>query len=191
MDNQKQHWADLIDAQLDATDDDAHLSDNDINAILLKIGEHEQHINAEKDKLNNAVAYFKKFIDNAKDIFESETRDDNLHIEALKLKLQRYYDANPPKGRKSHKFAGGSFGYNKAQTKYFFNGGEVNADNDALVKFCYSNGLPEFVKTKEYLDWASLKKNLDFDNPDVVVLSATGEVIDGLRAQKIFSVKTL
>lgn len=191
MDNQKQHWADLIDTQLDAADDDAHLSDNDINAILLKISEREQHINAEKEKLNKAVTYFKKFIDNAKEIFDSETKEDNAIIEELKLKLQRYYDANPPKGRKSHKFAGGSFGYNKAQTKYFFNGGEVNADNDELVKFCYSNGLPEFVKTKKYLDWAGLKKNLDFDDPDVVVFSATGEVIDGLRAQKVFSVKTL
>ena len=191
MDNQKQHWADIIDAQLDAADDDAHLSDNEINAILLKITEHEQHINAEKEKLNKAVAYFKKYIDNAKEIFDSETKEDNAVIESLKLKLQRYYDANPPKGRKSHKFAGGSFGYNKAQTKYFFNGGEVNADNAELVKFCYSNGLPEFVKTKEYLDWASLKKNLDFDDPDTVILAATGEVIDGLRAQKIFAVKTL
>lgn len=191
MDNQKQHWADLIDTQLDATDDDAHLSDDDVNAILLKISEREQHINAEKEKLNKAVTYFKKFIDNAKEIFDSETKEDNAVIESLKLKLQRYYDANPPKGRKSHKFACGSFGYNKAQTKYFYNGGEVNSDNDELVKFCYSNGLPEFVKTKEYLDWASLKKNLDFDDPDTVILAATGEVIDGLRAQKVFSVKTL
>ena len=191
MDNLKQHWSDIIDKQLNVDTEDAHLSDNDINAILLKINEHEQHINAEKDKLNQAVSYFKKFIDNAKDNFDVETREDTAAIESLKLRLQRYYDANPPKGRKSLKFAAGSFGYNKAQTKYFFNGGEVNSDNPDLVKFCYSNGLPEFVKTKEYLDWASLKKNLDFDDPDTVVLADTGEVIDGLRAQKIFSVRTV
>lgn len=191
MDILNQRFADIIDAQLDATTDDAHLSDDDINAILLKINQHQLHIDAEKDKLSKATAYFKKFIDNAKDNFDVETREDNAAIESLKLRLQRYYDANPPKGRKSLKFAGGSFGYNKAQTKYFFNGGEVNSDNAELVKFCYSNGFPEFVKTKEYLDWASLKKNLDFDDPDTVVLADTGEVIDGLRAQKIFSVRTV
>ena len=191
MDNLKQHWSDIIDEQLNIDTEDAHLSDNDVNGILVKIGVHQHHIDAEKDKLNQAVAYFKKFIDNAKEIFDSETKDDTFAIEELKLKLQRYYDANPPKGRKSHKFAAGSFGYNKAQTKYFYNDGEVNSDNPDLVKFCYSNGLPEYVKTKEYLDWAGLKKNLDFDNPDRVILADTGEVIDGLRAQKVFSVKTL
>lgn len=191
MDNLKQHWSDIIDAQLNVDTEDAHLSVDEICTILDKIHTHESNILAEKSTFDQIKAHYKNIIDNAQKNLELATQEDKAQIEELKLKLQRYYDANPPKGRKSLKFGSYSFGYNKAQTKYFFNGGEVNADNDELVKFCYSNGLPEFVKTKEYLDWAGLKKNLDFDNPDVVVFSATGEVIDGLRAQKVFSVKTL
>lgn len=170
---------------------DTQLSVDEICTILDKIYRHESHILNEKIIFDQIKAHYKNIIDNAQKNFEIATQEDKTQIEELKLKLQRYYDANPPKGRKSLKFGNYSFGYNKAQTKYFFNGGEVNADNAELVKFCYSNGLPEFVKTKEYLDWAGLKKNLDFDNPDVVVFAATGEVIDGLRAQKVFSVKTL
>ena len=191
MNDLKQPWSDIIGKQLAADDDDVNLSDDDVNGILLKIGVHQHHIDAEKDKLNQAVAYFKKFIDNAKEIFDTETKDDTFAIEELKLKLQRYYDANPPKGRKSHKFAAGSFGYNKAQTKFFFKDKEANADNADLLQFCYKNGYPEYVKTKEYLDWAALKKSLDFYDAEQVFFADTNEVVPELRAQKIFSVKTL
>lgn len=167
------------------------LSVEEINATLLKIHEHEQSIAEAKEKRDKSVAYFQQFIDNAERVFELETKEDTVEIELLKQRLKSYCDACPPVGRKSHKFAAGSFGYNRAQTKYYFNGSEVKADNKDVARFCVDSGLTQYIKVKEYLDWASLKKNLDFDDPNVVVLADTGEVVDGLRAEKIFSVKTL
>ena len=162
-----------------------------INSILLKIHEHEQNIAVAKDKRDKQIAFFQKFIDNAKNDYALDIAEDLYYIDELKKDLQAFFDANPPKGRKSIKFAAGSFGYNKNQTKFFFNGNEVNAGNDELVKFCFNNGLPEFVKTKEFLDWAALKKNLDADDDGNVFRVDTGELIHELRAQKVFSVKTI
>ena len=166
-------------------------STNQVVDTLEQIYNAQLRIADKKKFRDDIINHYKAQIAEVNQNFDADTNADNLLIETLKLRLQRYYDANPPKGRKFIKIGSFSFGYNKAQTKYFYNGGEVNADNPELVNFCYSNGLPEFVKTKEYLDWATLKKNIDFDNPDVVFFADTGEVIDGLRAQKIFSVKTL
>lgn len=170
---------------------DENLSVTDINSTLLKIREHEQNIANAKAKRDEEIAYFQQFIDNAKQNYDIDIAEDVYHIGELKKVLQAYFDANPPVGRKNHKFAAGSFGYNKAQTKFFFNGNEVNSGNDELVKFCFSNGLPEFVKTREFLDWANLKKNLDADDNGNVYLNSTGELIHELRAQKVFSVKTV
>lgn len=170
---------------------DTKLTVEEINATLLKIRQHEQAIAEAKSKRDQSVAYFKQLIANADHIFEIETKEDTVAIELLKQQLKSYFDANPPVGRKSLQFATGSFGYNKAQTEYFFNGTKVNADNKDFARFCVESGRSQFIKVKEYLDWAAVKKSLDFDDPNAVVFADTGEIVDGLRAEKIFSVKTL
>lgn len=171
--------------------EEEEFSVTDVEAILLKIHTFERHIADEKAKCEQTVAFYQQFIDNAKSIFDDATKGDRAEIELLKHKLQIYFDANPPVGRKSLKFAGGSFGYNKAQTKFFFNGKELNADNKDFLQLCTRPEFARFAKVKEYLDWAALKKSIDFNDDGSVVFADTGEVIDGLRAQKSFSVKTL
>ena len=165
------------------------LSFADVENILLQIKQCENRIALEKDKCDQSVSFYQQFIANAKKIFDDATKDDRLQIDFLKSKLQRYFNANPPTNRKSLKFAAGSFGYNKASTKFFLNGLECNADNKALLSLC-QNDFKNFCQVKQYVDWASLKKNLDFDEPDLVYLKDTGEVISGLRAERVFSVKT-
>jgi len=167
------------------------LSVEEINATLLKIRQHEQSIAEAKAKRDKSVAYFRQFIANADHIFEVETKEDAVAIELLKQRLKSYFDANPPVGRKSLQFAAGSFGYNKAQTEYFFNGQKCDANNQEFARFCVKSGRTQFIKIKECLDWATVKKSLDFDDPNAVVFADTGEIVDGLRAEKKFSVKTL
>lgn len=169
---------------------DTKLTVEEINATLLKIRQHEQVIAAAKSKRDQSVVYFKQLINNANHVFELETKEDAIEIELLKQKLKSYFDACPPKGRKSYSFAAGSFGYNKAQTEYYFNGTKVNADNKDFARFCVESGRAQFIKVKEYLDWAAVKKSLDFDDPNAVVFADTSEIVDGLRAEKIFSVNT-
>ena len=162
------------------------LSVADVEGILLKIHGLEQDIAVEKNKCDQSVAFFKARIDEAKNIFEQDTKDLQDSIAILKAKLERYFNDNPPTKTKSLKFAGGSFGYNKAQTKYFLNGIELNADNKDLLAIVDK----DYVKTKTYVDWAKFKTKLTFDKPDEVFIADTGELVEGLRAQRVFAVKT-
>lgn len=162
------------------------LSIADVEGILLKIHVLEQDIAVEKNKCDQSVAFFKARIDEAKNIFEQDTKDLQDSVAILKAKLERYFNDNPPTKTKSLKFAGGSFGYNKAQTKYFLNGAELNADNKDLLAIVDK----DYVKTKTYVDWAKFKTKLTFDKPDEVFIADTGELVAGLRAQRVFAVKT-
>ena len=164
------------------------LSVADIEAILLQIHDREQVISAAAQKRDASIDFYRQRIDDAKHIFETETAQVREEIAGLQIPLANYFRDNPPKGkRKSLKFAGGSFGFNKAATRYFLDGEELNADNKNLLAFV-KNNRQEFVKVKENVDWAGLKAALDFDG-ETVFFRDTGEVFDGVRAQKNFYVK--
>lgn len=161
----------------------------DVEEILRQIRDLNLLVDAEKKKLDESVAYFKLCIDNAKKNFDTDTRDNVVQVEILKNLLEQFYRDNPPTGkRKSLKFGGGSFGYNKAQTKFFLNGEQLDADNPKLLAYVKAN-RPEFLKVKEYVDWAAFKAKLNADDPDNVFLEDTGEIFEDIRAKKIFAVK--
>ena len=161
----------------------------DVEDILQQIHDLDQVIAVETDKRDQSIAFHREKIDRAKEICDTATADARLKRAELSFVLERYFNANPPTKTKTLKFSGGSFGYLKSSTKFFFNGEEVDANNKNLLDFAKQSGRQEFVKTKETLDWAKFKTALEFDN-DGVFFADTGEFIDGLRAQKIFSVKT-
>lgn len=161
----------------------------DVEGILLDIHNRQQIINAAEKKRDASIDFYRQRIDEAKDICEDETAQARDDIALLSLKLERYFDANPPKKRKSLKFAGGSFGYNKASAKFFLDGEELNADSKTLLDFV-KNERPDFVRVKESVDWLKLKANLDYDNENVF-FSDTGEVFGGVHVQKKFFVRTI
>ena len=168
---------------------DTQLTTSDIEALLINIRNRQQLIDAAAAKRDEQINYFRSLIDSAKKNFDEVAQPVRADIEILKHQLENFYQDNPPLKGKSLKFAAGSFGYNKAQTKFYLNGSELNADNQELLAFV-KRDYPEFLKQKEYVDWAGFKKNLIADDPDNVIISNTGEVVAGLRAQKSFYVKT-
>ena len=168
-----------------------NLSIADVERILIDIHANEKIIDEAKNRRDQSVDYFRSLIANADKNFDSETADARAMIEILKNQLQQYFDANPPKGRKTLKFAAGSFGYLKAQTKFYYNGELVDANNADFLAACKNNfDGRDFIRQKEYLDWAALKKELEFDDPQCVFIADTGEIIAGLQARKVFNVKT-
>ena len=107
------------------------------------------------------------------------------------IQLKNFYDENPPAKGKSHKFAGGKFGYSKQPTKFFVDGKPASSDNAALLQYV-KNYCPQFVKCKETVDWASLKDDIYVDD-ETAYRKSTGEVILEMKVQKLpdkFSVKT-
>lgn len=161
----------------------------DVEDILQQIHDLDEDIAVETNKRDLSIAFHREKIDRAKEICDTATADARLKRAELSFKLERYFNANPPKKAKTLKFSGGSFGYLKSSTKFFFDGEEVDANNKNLLDFTKKAGRQEFVKNKETLDWAKLKTAIDFDD-DGVFFTDTGEIIDGLRAQKSFTVKT-
>lgn len=161
----------------------------DVEDILQQIHDIDADIAVETNKRDQSIAFHREKIDRAKEICDTATADARLRRAELSFALERYFNANPPTKAKTLKFSGGSFGYLKSSTKFFFNGEEVNADNKNLLEFVTNQKRYEFVKIKQSLDWAKLKTAIEFDN-DTVFFADTGEIIDGLRAQKSFTVKT-
>ena len=168
---------------------DIQLTTSDIEALLINIHNRQKLIDAAAAKRDEQINYFRSLIDSAKNNFDEVAKPVRADIEILKHQLEKFYQDNPPVKGKSLKFAAGSFGFNKAQTKFYLNGAELNADNPELLAFV-KRGYPHYVKQKEYVDWSALKRNLIADDPDNVIIADTGEVVDGLRAQKTFYVKT-
>lgn len=160
----------------------------DVENILQQIHDIDADIAVETDKRDQSIAFHRDKIDRAKEICDTATADARLKRAELAYQLEQYFNANPPAKTKTLKFSGGSFGYLKSSTKFFFNGEEVDANNKSLLAFAKENNRPEFVKTKEMLDWAKFKTAIDFDDSGVF-FPDTGEIIAGLRAQKCFSVR--
>lgn len=163
----------------------------EIEQTLLEIRDLETQIRDAEIKRDNSIAFYQNRIAEAKKVFNSDTYDARINLENLLIQLKKFYDENPPAKGKSHKFAGGKFGYSKHTPKFFYDGKPAASDNAALLKFVKNNHA-QFVRTKEFVDWDNLKKNLDFDG-DNVILADTGEVIPKMKVQTLpdkFSVKT-
>lgn len=163
----------------------------EIEQKLLVIRRLEKSIHDAELKRDQSILFYQRCIAEAQDVFRKDTADDRFQLENLMRSLQRYFDENPPTKGKSLKFAGGKFGYSKRTPKFFYDGTPAASDNAALLEFVKSNHA-QFVRTKEFVDWDKLRKNLDFDG-DNVTLADTGEIIPDMKVQQLpdkFTVKT-
>lgn len=152
----------------------------EIEAALLHVRELEDQIKAAADKRDASIDFYKSRIDEAQRVFETDTAQIQFEIDNITIALKRFCDANPPDKRKSHKFAGGSFGYRKQDPRYIIGDSEATADNAALLEFV-KTGHQEFLRVKESVDWKKLKSEL-LSEDGQVCLRDTGEVIADMRA---------
>lgn len=162
-----------------------------IEQILTDIHALEETIRLAEVKRNQSVFFYRRCIAEADDVFRTDTADARFQLERLIGELKTYYDENPPLKGKSHKFAGGKFGYSKQTPKFFCDGKPAAANNPALLNYA-KNYAPQFVKFKEFVDWASLKKELLVDD-GIVFRESTGETVPEIKAYVMpdkFSVKT-
>lgn len=163
----------------------------EIEQTLLVIRNLESSIRDAEIKRDKSIDFYQRCIAEAQDVFRKDTADTRYQLENLMRRLQNYFDENPPAKGKSLKFAGGKFGYGKRTPKFFYDGTPATSDNAALLEFVKNNHA-QFVRTKEFVDWDKLRKNLDFDG-DNVILADTGEIIPNMKVQQLpdkFTVKT-
>ena len=72
--------------------------------------------------------------------------------------------------RKSVNLPSGKFGFRKGQPK-------IEHDDAILMEYCKASN-PSFIKVKESLDWAGLKKDTLFDGEKII--DKNGEVLPGI-----------
>ena len=162
----------------------------EIEQKLLEIRELENQFHDAEIKRDNSIEFYQRRIADTEKVFKSDTYDIRIKLENLLIQLKTFYDENPPTKGKSLKFAGGKFGYSKHTPKFYVDGKPASSDNLALLGYVKEH-CPQFVRTKDFVDWDKLKKNLDFDG-DNVILADTGEVIPEMKVQTLpdkFSVK--
>lgn len=163
----------------------------EVEQTLLVIRNLEKLIRDAEVKRDQSLMFYRHCLDKANDVFRKDTADARFQLENLMRKLQNYYDENPPTKGKSHKFAGGKFGYTKQSPKFFIDGQPASADNPALLDYVKANS-PQFVKLKESVNWDALKKNIYVED-GAAYLQDTGEIISNMKVQIVpdkFTVRT-
>lgn len=163
----------------------------EVEAALLELHKLQNQIRDAEEKRDQSIAFYKQRIDEAKKVFDTDAAQLQFDIGNISIDLKKFYDANPPARGKSLKFAGGSFGYHKQETRYKIGDSEASADNLALLDFV-KNGHEDFLRVKESVDWKKLKSELTSDG-QTVYLNTTGEIIPDMQAcpqPDRFSIKT-
>lgn len=163
----------------------------EVEEVLQQIHDLEVEIAQAEEKREASIKFHQDKIELAKRICEIDTNEPKAEIIRLQCGLESYYKANPPKHGKSIKFSGGTIGFRKQNPRYFFNGVEITNDNSALVDFI-KKFYKQYLKTKEYVDWAKMRNHLIADDAGVY-FKETGEILDGFSAQILpdeFKVKT-
>ena len=90
--------------------------------------------------------------------------------------LERYFNQVPHKTTKTME----SYELPSAKLVLKQQSPEFVRDDNAVLEWCHSQGNEEFIKVKESLDWAGLKKMVDVSG-DKVVVGGTGEVVPGIE----------
>lgn len=167
------------------------MTTTEVEETLQKIHELEKEIAQAEEKREESINFHQNKIELAKRICEVESRESREEIARLSYSLECYYKEHPPARGKSIKFSGGTLSYRKPNPRYFYKGEEVTNDNSALIDFV-KIFYTQFLKTKEYVDWAKMRNSLLADETGVY-FKDTGEVLDGFTARLSpdeFKVKT-
>ena len=131
--------------------------------------------NAERDRLIKlADERIKDLSDKKKELID-KTADKTNYLTAL---LRMYFDTIEPKATKTqstYKLLSGKLVLKHQQPEYVL--------DDAQMVSWAKTAAPAYVKVKESINWAELKKQTVV-NGETVVLADTGEVIPGAMAKE-------
>jgi len=86
------------------------------------------------------------------------------------------------KNKKSIKLFSGTAGFKKSGAKFTIGGEKIDGKSEQLLEIVKKHNLNEYIITKEYVDWYSLKKTLNVAS-DGIVISEDGEVLQNIEAE--------
>ena len=121
------------------------------------------------------VDKFRKYYD--EQIQRMQERADGVR-EYYMYHLHAYFDGVPHKTTKTQE----SYELPSAKLIFKQQNPEFVRDDDAVMKWLKESGETQFVKTKESLDWAELKKRVEVSGIGCID-KETGEIIPGISVQ--------
>jgi len=98
----------------------------------------------------------------------------------FKSKMYEYFqtvERKSTKTQESYKLLSGSLVWKKPSQK-------MAPDKEKLLEYVKANNMPEYVKVKEDVDWAGLKKDCTIQG-NQVINNQTGEVIDCIAVEDV------
>lgn len=114
--------------------------------------------------------------------YQQETADADRQIEYFQSLLRPFAEKElEGSKKKSVALPSGKIGFRAGAQKFFLGADEVKNDNPALIGFVKSS-LPELLKVKESVDWATMKKNL-VALSDGKVITKDGEIVPEMRVE--------
>lgn len=156
-------------------------NDEQANFFLRRL----QDIRSEKDKINttcnNEIERFVAKVNNfrAKEILSLENTENYFSV-LLESYAKKQLEGSK---KKSLKLPFGTMSFKKGQRKMVY-------DDEALMTFIKTHGLNDYIRTKEEINKADLKKAIVTTDDGAVVLN--GQVVDGITTtpgEESFSIK--
>jgi hypothetical protein len=137
---------------------------------LNKIAEEKAEMQRMINVANSMIIKYQEKIEVYQKQFENKTT-------FLKEQLRQYFETVPHKSTKTqetYKLPSGTLKLKKQNPEYI-------RDEEKLLEWVKANKL-SYVKTKESVDWAELKKELNF--VDDKALTEDGEIVDGVTVSE-------
>ena len=127
-------------------------------------------------QIRNARDDMKKWIDFYKDRIEKVKQSAELTISNMESMLQRYFESVP------HRVTATQENYTLPSGKLVVKkkAPDFEREDSDVIEWLKANGGERFIKTKEELDWAELKKTLNIIDNSNFVADENGEVIPGI-----------
>lgn len=154
---------------------------------LEKIKNLQEQIKSAEQERDEFKSYYEAKIANAEQICEQKTEAVRAEIAILTEELKRFAQANLPADKKSIALPTATLQFRKSSPQFFFDDLKPVSGTDArLIHFVKHNAHNFYqVKYTESVDWRAFKSKLKISDDGEVYLEDTGEIIDGLRAQRL------
>lgn len=175
--------------------DNEIMTELDADELLEQIAEYEAAISESEKKRDAFIERYENKIETARDICDRETSHARIEIELLTEQLKRFAQTQISDKKRSVRLPSGTLQFRKQSPEYFFDDlKRVDGNDERLIQFVKHSAHQYLkVKVEETVDWAAFKGKLSIGDDGAVSYSETGEIIDGLHAQRRsdkFTVKT-
>ena len=160
----------LINEMVDNEEQFSINDDSKAEWALNKIAEEKAEMQRMINVANSMIMKYQEKIEVYQKQFESKTA-------FLKEQLRQYFETVPHKSTKTqetYKLPSGTLKLKKQNPEYI-------RDEEKLLEWVKANKL-SYVKTKESVNWADLKKELKFVNNKA--LTEDGEIVDGVTVSE-------